>query len=102
MATKPTIPTAQATVADQRGAMTVPWYTFFSKFTKFVGDQFDAIAAVQSGVTVLQAQVDAIPTAQIPFWGNIGGDLPDQSDLQAALDLKLNHAQTMRRVSLGF
>lgn len=35
-------------------------------------------------------------------WGSIAGTLSDQTDLQAALDLKMTHPQVMARIASGF
>lgn len=87
---------------DSAGRPTAPFLTYMLQHDQIATANTASISAVQRAANTLAQTVANLPAAGSAQWGAIVGILSQQIDLQAALDTKLTHGQTMARVSLGW
>lgn len=97
------LPSAHAAFVDANGRPARAAYIYFANLQNALGAQEATNTDTANALATLAAQIAELQArGSTAYWGSIVGDLSDQTDLQAALDTKLTHGQTMARVSLGW
>ncbi len=98
--TIPRLPTVQIPVVDENSRMTQAWYRALDDAITQLQGATNQATALLNQLIALQKTVKGIP--KVTFWGAIAGDIPDQDDLQTALNAKAPIDSPAFTTAVGF